>query len=242
HLLNNFQALSVKVCNCEGFMMFNARRLKMNRFAFSAFLVVAALAGNFHDATAQTINSAAQSGSPRVAARRSAPATAAKPIAAARVAPQIGPRPTGLNVQRFNSNLPRTIAQPPANLQNTYSPPVQTLNPTFAALNAHRAGSVQQPITLDPATRQTELRTLAAMRQRRGLVTREGNILDPATRQTELRTLAAMRQRRGLVAGQANMLDAARRDSETRTLETMRERRAFGTNNQTLAAINPRRH
>jgi hypothetical protein len=212
-LLNNFQGLSVKVCNCEGFMMFNARRLKMNRFAFSAFFVAVALAGNFHDATAQTINSAAQTGSPRVVANRSAPAMAAKPIANARLAPQMGPRPTGLNVQRFNPNLPSTIARPPANLQRNYSTPVQTSNPTLAAFNAHRAGSVQQPITLDPATRQTELRTLAALRQRRGLVTREGNILDPATRQNELHTLA-----------------------------TVRERRAFGTNNQTLATINPQRH
>ena len=72
---------------------------------------------------------------------------------------------------------------------------------------------MQQPITVDPATRQTELRTLAAMRQRRGVVTREGNILDPATRETEMHTLAAMRERRGLVTGQANMPDAATRDS-----------------------------
>ena len=56
---------------------------------------------------------------------------------------------------------------------------------------------MQQPIAVDPATRQTELRTLAAMHQRRGIVTREGNILDPATRQNEMHTLATMRERRG---------------------------------------------
>jgi len=179
--------------------MFNARRLKMNRFALSAFFAAAALAGNFHDASAQT-------GSPLVVASRSGPATAAKPVATARVAPQIGLRPTALSIQRFNMNLPRTIVQPPA-----YASPMRTANPAFAALNAQRTGPVQ-PITLDPATRQTELRTLAAVRQRRGIVTREGNILDPATRGTELRTL-----------------------------ETMRERRIFGTNNQTLATINPQR-
>lgn len=186
--------------------MFNARRQKMNRFAFSAFFAAAAVAGNFHDASAQTINSTAQTGSPRVVASRSAPAMAARPVATARVAPQIGPRPMGLNIQRFDVNLPRTIAQPPA-----YASPMRTSNPGFAALNAQRTGSVQ-PITLDPATRGTELRILAAMRQRRGVVTREGNILDPATRGTELRTL-----------------------------ETMRERRVFRTNNQTLATINPQR-
>ena len=62
---------------------------------------------------------------------------------------------------------------------------------------------MQQPIAVDPATRQTELRTLAAMRQRRGVVTRDGNILDPATRENEFRTLATMREHRGLVPGQA---------------------------------------
>src|SRR5580765_5812333 len=193
-------------------MMFNARRLKMNRSAFSAFVVAAALGGNLHNATGQMINSTAQTASPRVAASRSAPPTAAKPIATARVAPQGVPRPTGLNPQRFNANLPRTIAQPPANLQRSYAPPVQTSNPAFAALNVQRSAP-GQPMTVDQATRQTELRTLAAMRQRRGVVTREGNILEPATRETE-----------------------------SRTLQKMGEHRGFGTANQTLATINPQRH
>ena len=38
------------------------------------------------------------------------------------------------------------------------------------------------------------------------------------------------------------MPDAATRDTESRTLEKMRERRTFGTNNQTLATIDPQRH
>ncbi len=223
-------------------MMFNARRLKMNRSAFSALVVATALGGNLHNATGQMINPTVQTASPRIVASRSAPATAAKPVVTARVAPQIGPRPTGLNPQRFNANLPRTIAQPPANLQRTYAPPVQTSNPAFAALNVQRSGPGQQAITVDPATRQTELRTLAAMHQRRGVVTREGNILDPATRESEIHTLAAMRERCGLAPGQANMPDAAPRNTELRTLETMRERRTFRTNNQTLATINPQRH
>ena len=96
--------------------------LKMNRSGFSALFVAAALAGNLPNATAQTINSTAQTASPRVAASRTAPARAAKPVAITRVAPQGVPQPTGLNPQRFNANLPRTIAQPPANLQRTYSP------------------------------------------------------------------------------------------------------------------------
>ena len=193
--------------------MFNGRRLIMNRFAFSAFVVAAALGGSLYSATGQMINPTVQTASTRVVASRSAPATAGRPVAGARVAPQLGARPTGLNPQRFNSNLPRTIAQPPANLQGTYSPIVRTPNFSVATLNAPRGGAGQQPIAIDPATRQTELRTLAAMRQRRGVVTRDGNIVDPATRENELRTLA-----------------------------TMHERRTFGDNNQTLATINPQRH
>jgi len=91
--------------------------------------VAAALAGNLHNATAQTINSTAQIVSPPVVASRSAPARTAKPVAVTRVAPQGVPQATGLNPQRFNANLPRTIAQPPANLQRTGSPIVQTSSP-----------------------------------------------------------------------------------------------------------------
>jgi hypothetical protein len=138
--------------------------------------------------------------------------------------------------------MPRTIAQPPAYLQRTYSPTLRSSNLGLAALNTQSGGPVQEPITVDPAIRQTELRTLAAMHQRRGVVTREGNILDPATRQNELRTLATMREHRGLVPGQANTPDAPTRDAELRTLETMPGGRNFGTNNQTLATINSERH
>jgi hypothetical protein len=214
----------------------------MNRSAFSALVVAAAFGGSLHNATGQMINPTAQTASTRVVASRNAPATAAKPVVTTRVAPQIAPRPTGLNPQRFNANLPRTIAQPPANLQRTYAPPIQTSNPAFAALNVQRSGPMQQPITVDPATRQTELRTLAAMRQRRGVVTREGNILDPATRQNEVRALQTMHQQRGLVTEHAKTLDPATRETESRTLRKLREHRGFGTDNQTLATVNPQRH
>jgi hypothetical protein len=223
-------------------MMFNARRLKMNRFGFSTFFVAAALAGSLQIATAQMVNATVQTAAPRVVANRSAPMTAAKPVATARVAPQVIPRPSGLNPQRFNANLPRTIAPPAINPQRTYSLRVRTSNLGLATPNAQRGGPIQQLITVDPAIRQTELRTLAAMHQRRGVVTREGNILDPATRETETHTLVAMRERRGSVPGQPNMPDAGPRDTELRTVETMRERRTFGTNNKTLATINPQRH
>ena len=211
----------------------------MNRLTFSAFFVATALAGSLHNASAQMSNLTVQTASPRVATSRSAPAATAKSVANARVAPQMIPPPYGVNPQRFNPNLPRTIAQPPAYLQRMYSPPALAL----AALNVPRSGPMQQPITVDPATRQTELRTLAAMRQRRGIVTREGNIVDPATRQNEIHTLGAVREYRAVGPGQqANIPDAATRDTELRTLETMRERRTFGTDNQTLATIDPQRH
>jgi hypothetical protein len=81
------------------------------------------------------------------------------------------------------------------------------------------------------------------MRQRRGVVTREGNILDPATRQNETYTLAAMREHRGLgPRQQANTPDSTTGDTELRTLERIRERRTLGTNDHTLATIDPERH
>jgi len=185
----------------------------MNRSAFSAFVVAATLGASLYDATGQMINPTVQTASPRVAPSRSAPVAAGKPVAGARVAPQVAARPTGLSPQRFNPNVPRTIAQPPANLQRAYSPIVQTPSYSVATLNAPRTAAVQQPMVIDQPTRQTELRTLAAMRQRRGLVMRDGNIVDPAMRQNELRTSA-----------------------------TMREHRRFGDNNQTPGTVNPHRH
>ena len=207
----------------------------MNRFVFSAFLVAAAFMGIIGNAAGQMTNATVQTISPRT--------TAAKPVSVARPVPQTAQRPTGVNPQRFNPNPPRMIAQPPVYLQRGYSPPLQTGNPAFASLNGQRTGVTQQPVTSDPATRQTELRTLAVMRQRRGFVTREGNILDPPTRQNEIHTLATMRQHGALGPGQqANTLDATVRDTELRTLETMRERRTFGTNNQTLATVDQQPH
>jgi hypothetical protein len=240
--VNNFQGIPVKACNCEVFMMFNGRSLTMNRLTFSAFLVAATLAGGFHNALGQAINATVQTASARVVANRSAPKTAAKPVAATRVAPRVVPRPTGLNPQRFNANLPRTIAQPAINPQRTYSPRARTSNLGLATLNAQRGGPVQQPIKVDPATRQTELRTLAAMHQRRGVVTREGNIVDPATRGNQVRALRTVHQQRGLMTDHVNTLDPATRETESRTLQKMREHRGFGTKDQTLASIDPQRH
>jgi putative peptidoglycan binding protein len=240
--VNNFEDVPVKACNYEAFMMFNARRLKMNRFGFSTLCVVAALAGSFQIAMGQMINATVQTASPRVLASHNGPATAAKPVANGRVAPQVISRPMGVPIQRFNPTLPRTITQSPINPQRIYSPPLHTSNPAFAALSTGHAAGGPGAIGVDPATRQTELRTLAAMRERRGVVTREGNILDPATRGNEVHTLQTMHQQRGLVTEHANTLDPATRDTESRTLQKMREHRGFGSDNRTLATINPQRH
>jgi hypothetical protein len=210
--VNNFDDVPVKVCNYEAFMMFNARRLKMNRFGFSTMCVVAALAGSFQIAMGQMINATVQTASPRVVASHNGPATAAKPVANGRVAPQVIARPVGVPTQRFNPTLPRTITQSPINPQRIYSPPIRTSNPAFAALSTGHAAGGPGAISLDPATRQTELRTLAAMRERRGYI-----------------------------KGQPTALDAATRKTELRTLETMRERHRFGINNQTLGTINARK-
>ena len=219
--------------------MFNARRAKMKLIKFSVLYAIAAVLPAIHGASGQVINATVQTASPRVVTTRSAPG--AKPVAKPAIAPQIVPQPTGLNPQRFNANLPRTIAQPAMNPQRIYSPPARTSNPNFAVLNVPRSTSGPQAITVDPATRQTELRTLVAMHQRRGIVTREGNILDPATRGNEVRTLQTMHHQSGLATNHSNMLDPATRETESRTLQKIREHRGFG-NNQTLASINPQRH
>ena len=213
----------------------------MNRFGFSTFFVAAAIAGSLQIATGQMINATAQTASARVVARRGAP-IAAKPVTNGRMAPQFIARPVGVPAQRFNSNVLGTIVQPATNLPPNYSAGGGSASPIFAALNVQPGAVGQQAITVDPAIRQTELRTLAAMRQRRGIVTREGNILDPATRQDEVRALQTMHQQPGLVTERANTIDPATRETELRTLEKMRERRAFGANNQTLATINPQLH
>ena len=213
----------------------------MNRFTFSAFFVAVGLAGILQNANAQATNASTQTGARRVVASRSAPSTAAKPVARVPVAPQVIPRATGLNPQRFNSNLPGTIAQPAINPQRVYSPPIQTSNSGPVTLNAQRGAPMLQPISVDPATRQTEVRTLAAMRQRRGVVTRDGNILDPVMRGNDVRTLQTTYQQ-PVMTERVNPLDPTTRETESRTLQKMREHRGFGTDNRTLATIDPQRH
>src|SRR5205809_3884383 len=159
----------------------------MKQTQFSVLFLITAVLPSVHSASGQAINATMQTVSPRGPTTRSAPAVAARPIASAPVAPHIVGRPAGFSPQRFSPYVPRTIAQPPANRPN-YSPVVRPLNPTVASVMAQRGGSGQQAITLDPAIRQTELRTLAAMRERRTLGVGQPIKLDPATRETEIRT------------------------------------------------------
>jgi len=182
----------------------------MKRTKFSVLFLIAAVLPGIHGGSGQAINATMQNASPRVATSRSAPAFAARPIAGAPVTPHVVGRPAGFSPQRFRPYVPRTLAQPPANRPNYV---VRTLNPTVASVIAQRGGAEQQAVTLDPAIRQTELRTLTAMRERRDLGTGQPIALDPATRETELRTLSAMHERRGIA-----------------------------TQNQTLATINPQQH
>jgi hypothetical protein len=150
------------------------------------FMIVATLPG-IHGVCGQGINATMQNTSPRVATARRAPSVAARPVAGAPVAPQVVGRPAGFSPQRFSPYVPRTIAQPPASRPNYI---VGTLNPTVASARAQQSGSGPQSIAIDP--------TLEAMQDRRGLGTAQPNTLDPATRETELRTLSAMHERRGI--------------------------------------------
>ena len=165
----------------------------MKQIPFRMFCLIAAVLPGIHSASGQAINATMQNVSPRVATTRSAPVVAARPIASAPVTPHIVARPAGFSPQRFSPYVPRTIAQPPANRSNYI---VRTLNPTVASVVAQRGGPERQAIIVDPATRQTELRTLAAMRERRALGTGQPMALDPETHETELRTLPAMHEHR----------------------------------------------
>src|SRR5947208_11489390 len=184
----------------------------MKQIQLSVLFSIAAILPGIHSVCGQGINATVQNASPRVTTARTAGAAAARPVTGAPVTPHVVARPTGFSPQLFSPYVPRTTAQPPANLPN-HSSYVRTLNPTVASVMTQRGGSGPQSITIDPTMRQTELRTLAAMHERRGLETAQPNTLDPAARETEPRTLSAIRERRGIAA-----------------------------QNQTLGTINPQRH
>jgi hypothetical protein len=140
----------------------------MKHSKFSAFWLIA-LSASIHPASGQVTNATAQNVSPRVVTSRVAPV--AKPIVNASIAPRIAARPISFNTRAFNAGAPRIISQPATNLRSNYPPVAQPLNSTLATMRAQngpRAAELE-PVRVDPATRQTELRTLAAIRERRGL-------------------------------------------------------------------------
>jgi hypothetical protein len=139
----------------------------MKHSKFLAFWLIAALLVTIHTARGQVINATAQNASPRVATTRVAPA--ARPIVKTSMAPRIAAVPTSFDTRTFNTGAPRMISQPGMNLPSNNQSAVRTLNPSFATMRVPRsAPSAEQPIRIDPATRQTELRTLGAMHERRG--------------------------------------------------------------------------
>jgi hypothetical protein len=140
----------------------------MKHFKFSASWLIAALSVSIHTASGQIINATAQNASPRVVTSRGAPA--AKPIVNTSIAPRVAAVPTSFNPRAVNTSAPRMISQPGTNLRSNYPPVTRPLNPDLATMRTQRSARVaeQGPIRVDPATRQTELRTLAAMRERRG--------------------------------------------------------------------------
>jgi hypothetical protein len=136
----------------------------MKHFKFLALCFIAGMAASIHTAAGQGINPTVQTGSVRVTPNRAAPAPKAFGVTA-----HVAARPTSFTPRTFNTNPPRIIGQQGTNLRPNYSPVVRPLNPRLAAINAQRIARTreQEGITLNPATRQTELRTLAAMRERR---------------------------------------------------------------------------
>ena len=137
----------------------------MKHFKFSALCLIAALAVSIHTAAGQVTNATVQTGSVGVAPSRAV--AVARPVANTAIAPRLAARPSSFTPRTFNT--PRGVGQSP-NLLPNYPVVARSLNPTVAAINAQRIARTreQEGITLNPATRQTELRTLAAMRQRRG--------------------------------------------------------------------------
>ena len=186
----------------------------MKEFKFSALCLIAALFAGVQSGSGQAINASVQNVSSRPAPSRAAPA--ARPIVNTAIAPHVAPRPTGFVPRTVSPNVPRTVGQLAPNLLPNYPVVARSLNPTVAAINAQRIRRIdgQEPITIDPATRQQELRTLAAMRERRNFG-------------AENRTLAALNAQRPVMSGDP----AARPHPETRELPADRARTKWHNRN-----------
>lgn len=139
----------------------------MKQSRFSTLCLIAALAVSIHTAAGQVTNATVQNVSSRPAPSRAAPA--AKPIVNTASAPRVAPRPMSVVPRTVSSYAPRTVGQSAPNLLPNYPVGPRSSNPSVASINAQRIRRVdgQEPITIDPVTRQKELRTLTSMRERR---------------------------------------------------------------------------
>jgi len=155
----------------------------MKQFKFSALWLIVALLADLQSGFGQAVNANVQNVPSRAAPGRAAPAV--RPIVNAGSVPRIAPRPPGVVPRAVGSYAPPSAQSAPNVLPN-YSVVGQPLNRTVAAINAQSMprNSVQETITLDPVTRQNELRTLAAMRERRGTRTHNRMLatMDPQRR------------------------------------------------------------
>src|SRR5215472_15449534 len=163
----------------------------MKEFKFLALCFIAALFAGVQSGSGQAISASVQNVSSRPAPGRAAPRTA--------------PRPANVVPRVVSSYAPRTVVQSAPNLLPNYPVVPGSSNPTVTATNAQRIPRIngQEPITLDPATRQRELRTLAAMRERRNFGAQN-------------RTLAAINPQRPVLTRDP----AVRQQSETRDSST----------------------
>jgi Putative peptidoglycan binding domain len=141
----------------------------MKHSKFSVFWLIAALSVSIHTVGGQVINATAQNASPLVVTSRVAPA--AKPIGNTSGAPRVAARPTSFNVRTFNAGAPRMISQPGVNLRANNPQIARPLNPALATMRVQKSArpAELEPIRVDPATHQTELRTVAAIRERHGV-------------------------------------------------------------------------
>ena len=143
----------------------------MKEFKFSALCLIAALFAGIQSGSGQVINATVPNVSSRPAPSRGAPVP--RPIVNTAIAPRVAPRPTSFIPRYGAPYVPRTVGQSAPNLLPNYPVVARSLNPTVAAINTQRIPRMggQEPITLDPTTRQNELRTLAAMREQRAFGT-----------------------------------------------------------------------
>src|SRR6266513_4071108 len=143
----------------------------MNEFRFSALCLIAALFAGIQSGSGQVINATVPNVSSRPAPSRGAPVV--KPIANPAIAPRVAPKPTSFIPRYGAPYVPRTVGQSAPKLLPNYPVVAPPLNPTVAAIKTQRIPRMggQEPITLDPTTRQNELRTFAAMREQRAIGT-----------------------------------------------------------------------